>query len=222
MQSASEVEEASTVQEKDSSPSKDRLQALEEEVKRMRQEKEMGSVDSALQQVRTLALRSTTPNGVLLSSMESLYDTAVRASHEDQELYKTALRACRENDTKGDLHGLITKLIGTDSAKKAQTAIEAWSKTMRKMGKDKEQEKAKGKMDTTVGTMPRSMGPQSYGQGQGQGFLYYPRARGRGYSRGGYNRPPRACFICKSLQHMVANCPQNPSAEFAVVKTESK
>ncbi|XP_064626844.1 uncharacterized protein LOC135487250 isoform X2 [Lineus longissimus] len=70
-----------------------RLKLLEGEVKRIRQTQEGTSVQTALSQVRTLALRTTTPNGVLLASLESLYDTAVASDHTDKELYKMALKS---------------------------------------------------------------------------------------------------------------------------------
>ena len=47
-------------------------------------------------------------------------------------------KACRENSLSGKLHGLIIKLVGTEAAKKAQTAIEGWRKAEKKAAKDKE------------------------------------------------------------------------------------
>ena len=106
----------------------DRFHLLEGEIKRLKQAQEGTNVQMALTQVRTLALRSSTPNGVLLASLESLHDTAVAADHHDKELFKMALKASRDNDSSGSLHGLVTRLLSTESAKKAQTAVDAWKK----------------------------------------------------------------------------------------------
>ena len=174
-------------------------------------------MQSALSQVRTLALRTTTPNQVLLASVEHLYDLASASSHKDTEIYKMALKACRENEGAGRLHSLVTKLLGTDAAKKTQTAIDQWHKVAKK---EKEGEKKKEDQGSSYPVMPGQSVPSypvmpgqsvpSYPVMPGPSPWFYPYQRpSRGRGRGGRPMGPRTCFICKSTDHMVSGCPHN-------------
>ena len=105
------------------------------ELKRIRQTQGDGTVKTALAQVRTLSLRQSTSNAILLASVENLYDVAEAIGHEDKDLYKLTLKACRENENGGPLQGLIIKLLGDDTAKRTQAAIDTWKKDSKKRGK---------------------------------------------------------------------------------------
>ena len=137
--------DASPTQSHDASPA--RLAIVEEELKRLREEKHQSTVAQILQQVRTLARRPTTSNDVLIASLENLYDEANLTGHEDTELFKTTLQACRTNFTEGQLHGLITKLIGTEAAKKAQAAIDQWRRAEAKSVKTPATSEATSKVE---------------------------------------------------------------------------
>ena len=201
------------------------FEELQEEVKKMKSDQEQFKYDSVefhLQQVRTLALRPSTPNEVMLATVETLYDTANALKHPDTDTYKIALKACRENVNSGKLHGLVTKLLGTDAAKKAQSAIEAWKKAERK--KEKQEGKDKDTPSTNVNnTAANSMNnvpnqmqgfgqappPWWFGNFGATGYQSFQRPsfyRGRG--RGGRTNN-RQCFICRSSDHMVSSCPYN-------------
>jgi hypothetical protein len=142
-----------------------------------------------------------------------------------------ALKACRENDKGGKLHCLVTKLLGTESAKKVQTAIDSWRKTMKKEQKGEKADKAKAK-DTEredYRSQYYQFQPPQFQPPQFQPPWYRsprPSFRPRGF-RGGrrpWNQFPRfpaarpfACFLCNSLDHFVKDCPQHNSQK---VKTE--
>ena len=98
----------------------------------MKQTQEKANVQLALSQVRTLAIRSSSTNSVLIAALESLYDATTISNHAQKDTYKFALKACRENESSGPLHGLIIRLLGTDEAKKTQVALEAWKKSQKK------------------------------------------------------------------------------------------
>ena len=104
------------------------IEELEEQFLQLKQQQEKGHVDALLAQVRTLAMRPHTDNDLLIATLENLYDVANLLSHPNTETYEVALKACRENSSSGKLHGLIIKLVGTEAAKKAQTAILGWRK----------------------------------------------------------------------------------------------
>jgi len=209
-----------------------RIKILEDKLKTLEQEHGGGSVKSALEQVRTLAGRLSTPNGVLISAMEQLFDAATRVDHPDIDIYKSALRACRENDSVGPLHGLITKLLGKECERKTQSAVDSWLTNIKKWEKEKHVD------EPAVPPMP--VVPQPWGSSQPQfpgpnwpqlqnfpgppvwysGFSYQG-ARGRGRGRG--MRGPgqsRVCFLCKSPDHFVANCPANQLAKKATDPTK--
>ena len=150
----------------------------------------------ALAQVRTLALRSTSSNQVLLAALETLYDVATNTSHDEADTYKMALKACRDQEELGPLHGLVTKLLGTEMAKKTQTAVDSWKKAMNKKTAKKEDMQ-------TQSPAPASWSNQyvgSFGGGRG---------RGRGFRNPNRPTAPRACFICRSVEHLLQNCPYN-------------
>ena len=67
------------------------------------------SVEFHLQQVRPLALHPSTPNKVMLATIETLYDTANALKHPDTDTYKIALKAYRENVNSGKIYGLVIK-----------------------------------------------------------------------------------------------------------------
>jgi hypothetical protein len=191
-------------------PELTRIQTIESEMKRLRQEQEGGSVKSALSQVRTLALRSSTPNGVLLAALEQLHDIAVVADHPDKDAYKMAMKACRDNDGSGQLHGLVTRLLGTDSAKKAQTAVDSWKKYLKKAEKEKQDKdresvkddkKQKGK-ETNLFDQVIPLLFQSFLPSRGRG-------RGRPFQRSGQSSV-RTCYVCRSSDHLMSGCPLNP------------
>jgi hypothetical protein len=115
------------------------------------------------------------------------------------------------------------KLLGTESAKKAQTAIDSWKKTMKKEQKGEKADKDKAKAKDTEREDYRSQ----YYQFQPPWYQSpRPSFRPRGF-RGGrrlWNQFPRfpaarpfACFLCNSLDHFVKDCPQHNSQK---VKTE--
>ena len=190
----------------------DRMETLEREIKKLKKSSDAGNVDLALAQVRMLAGRSSTSNEVLIAAMEALHDAASFCDHTDKDLFKMAVRACRENDHGGPLHGLIIKLIGTDTAKKAQTAVDAWKKVQKKCNKKNEHS---NKAASEVGNTPTSlMNSQSQflsnlvTQFAGR-FSHRPyqfRGRGRGFRRPSpsANRP---CFLCQSTDHWASTCP---------------
>ena len=92
----------------------DRIEMLEGELERMKQTQEKANVQLALSQVRTLATRSSSTNSVLIAALESLYDATTISNHAQKDTYKFALKACRENESSGPLHGLIIRLLGTE------------------------------------------------------------------------------------------------------------
>lgn len=181
----------------------DRMDTLEGEIKKLKQDQEKGNVQMALAQVRTLALRQSTSNAFLLAAVENLYDTAVNANNEEKDMYKMTLKACRENDKAGPLHGLIIKLVGNDTAKKAQVAIDSWKKALKKADKELKEEKKK---EDLVSPYFQYAAPRLTPQ-YGQAFNYSWRGRGRP-NRGGF-RGARTCFLCRSPDHIVATCPFN-------------
>jgi hypothetical protein len=195
-----------------------RIDELEKSLKRLKDDHERGSVESALKQVRTLALRQSTDNGVLIAAMENLYDTASRADHEDLEVFKIALKMCRENDKSGPLQTLVTRLVGTDQARKAQSAVDTWRKAKKKEEKEKkdiEKEKDKDKEKKFDQAMQGGYGYGSY-QNNRRGF------RGRRNFRFGsrVNSNYRNCFLCNSPDHFARFCPQNLSNTSMVPKVE--
>ena len=97
-------------------PSDNTLDTLEQEVKRLREKGSQVAVETALGQVRALALRSTTPNAALVAALETLSDSAIVHNHKDTEHFKMVLKACRDNEGEGPLQTLITKLLGTEAA----------------------------------------------------------------------------------------------------------
>jgi hypothetical protein len=201
-----------------------RLQTLESELKRLRQDHDGGSVTTALAQVRTLALRVSTSNGVLVAALETLYDAAVLADHVEKDHYKMALKACRENDAGGPLHALITRLVGTDSARKAQIAVDSWKKTMKKAEKENEKgaddkdDKEKGKKTGADTSMWSQFAPLLF-----QGFSGMQRGRGRGrYLNRMPPQAPRACYLCRSTDHFMAACPLNVNAQAGKVDHAGK
>ena len=179
-----------------------------------------------LHQVRNLAKRPATSNDVLLAAIETLYDSANMASHPDVETYKMTLHACREHSQEVPLQGLVIKLLGTDAAKKAPTAIDQWKKVNKTKSSKSESAEKKTEGAATVSTSKpdaNQMNPNNIPPwlafGLGNPFHYpgfsgysafpggYPgrNMRGRGRGRG----TGRHCFLCRSTDHMLAACPYN-------------
>jgi len=100
----------------------DRMEAIENELKRLKDSSSLSTVEASLGQVRALALRSSTSNSVLIAALENLSDCAAVNGHPDADTYKMVLKACRDSEDIGPLHGLINKLIGSDIAKKITTS----------------------------------------------------------------------------------------------------
>ena len=119
----------------------------------MKETQEIGTVEAVLSQVRTLALCTNT---VLIAAMETLSDTAWRVDHKDKGHFKMSLKACREQESEGDLHSLIIKLLGSDVAKKVNTSIEAWKKALKKSEarSDKKAKQNAGHDQWPTGPMP--------------------------------------------------------------------
>ena len=57
-----------------------------------------------------------------------------RVSHPQADNYKLSLKACRDLEYEDELRSLVIKLVGSDVAKKVNTAIEGWKKVQRKWG----------------------------------------------------------------------------------------
>lgn len=192
----------------------DRLDELEKEMKKMRKERECGSVQSALAEVRSLALKKTVDHDVLLARFENLVDVANHANDEDAEFYKIAYKSIK--DSSGDIKSLITRLVGTATAKKVTTAVDQWKKAN------------KGKPDTTESPSSPSSSP-SVGPGQSwppvfasplvQSPSNFP--PGWGFGPMGWSSPPRfprrgggrpggrpRCFNCGDESHYIRNCPK--------------
>ena len=200
-------------------PSDSRLDSLEVEIKRLREQGSQNAVETALGQVRALALRSTTPNATLVAALEHLSDTAIVHGHSDCEHYKMVLKACRDNEGEGPLQTLITKLLGTEAAKKVATGLESWRKAVAKS-------KPTGGDKTTPVNNPQPLmqhpaypsTPPPFWMSQNPWLSFPPygmfpnphRGRGRGRGRGAYNpsskQNPRLCFNCKSPDHIVSEC----------------
>lgn len=202
------------------------LTSLQEEVKRLKEEKSGSTVDSALAQVRNLAAKSEGVTGaVLMSAFEHLADTATLAGHEDAEFYRSGVKECKEFVGKSNLRLLVTRLIGTTAAKKVATSVDAWRKSNGKndqptssgastTGSAAAQSQDVGASNQVManmmamapwammfgGQMPGSAGGQ-YGGRQNRRF-----GRGRG-DYGGSSRGPRRCYKCNSTDHMIAACP---------------
>ena len=157
-------------------------------------------------------MRPHTDNDLLIAALENLYDVANLCSHPNTETYKVALKACRENSSSGKLHGLIIKLVGTEAAKKAQTAIEGWRKSEKKAAKDKEAPSSeKPATASNVNAPFQAQNPWLFGMPQ-FGSPWNPfsmRSQTRGRGRGGRQYTSRQCFICRSPEHMVSACPHN-------------
>jgi len=199
---------------KSSTSATDRLSEVENELKKLKESHSAGGVEYALKQVRNLALRSSTDNGVLLAAMESLHDAAVITNHADAPIYKMTLKSCRENDDTGyPLHTLITKMIGDEASKKAQAAIDAWQKSARKAKQMKEE--AKGKKNSSTdenGDRPSTSTWFPSFASRGRGSRQYAGRGRRGAASG--------CFICKSPEHFMRNCPFNSFGGPSVGKKE--
>jgi len=189
-----------------------RLEVVESELKRMKDESSATSVQMHLNQVRTLARRPTSTNDGLLAAVEALYDVANATGHKQTESYKTALQACRENCSGGRLHSLVTKLLGTEAAQKAQTAIDAWKKAESKAAKTEAHE------SPSSGSKQEAAPRLDSGFPNFPGFPWFPWGpppfsgrpfRGRGRGRGAGPPSGRQCFICKSPDHVLNECPFN-------------
>ena len=191
-------------------PTLQRLMLLEAELAEMRASQGQGTVQNALAQVRVLALRASTSNTVLIAAMETLADAAQRVNDKQAEHFKMSLKACRENEKEGRLHSLITKLIGSEEAKKVNSSLDAWKKGITKAEKTEKEKKGDGQ--------PPELMAQIMGMMMGQ---FHPgmgmRGRGRGRGRGAYSRQPtyqypqgqRLCYSCQSPDHISRNCPRN-------------
>ena len=101
-------------------------------MKKMKKDVGQVSVDTALAQVRTMALRSTTPNEVLLAAMETLSDAAQRIGHKEADHYKLSLKMLKEYEHWGPLNSLVIKLVGSDVAKKVNACVDTWKKALTK------------------------------------------------------------------------------------------
>ncbi len=198
----------------------DRLSLLEAELKELKAAQGQETVDQALSQVRVLALRSTTSNAVLLAGMETLSDTAYKVGHKHAEHYKMCLKACKEHEGDGKLQGLVTKLVGSEEAKKVNASLDAWRKALRKEDKKDKEKKGQDKdvdkfptvpdwiqplmWSTMMGGASQAAGPWVSGRGCG-------RYRGRGFlhNRGRYGYADQGkCYACQSTEHRVKDCPK--------------
>ena len=79
------------------------MDALEQELKKLKEAGGHNTTEAALGQVRALALRSTTTNTVLVASLENLADTAAANNHPEAANYKMVLRVCRDSEDLGPL-----------------------------------------------------------------------------------------------------------------------
>ena len=167
-------------------------------------------MEAALSQVRALALRTTTDNAVLVAALEALADTAAAHNHADADQYKLVLKACRDSEALGPLHGLINKLIGTEMAKKIATSLEGWKKALKKEGpqansNNQQQQASSGSRTGSQGFMP----PGPFGPYGGPPPHWPPFGNFRGRGRGRPQGPrPRTCYYCKSPDHLLMECPQ--------------
>ena len=162
-------------------------------------------MEACLSQVRALALRAATPNGILLAALESLSDSAAAHGHEEAETYRMVLKACKECEGDGPVHGLINKLIGSELAKKISTSMEGWRKTLRKEERKAPRSQAHQPQHSQPGLFPH-VGHNFYPPTPPPAWMSF-RGRPRGgRPRGGPSRP-RACYLCKSTDHILADCP---------------
>ena len=177
---------------------------MEDEIKRLKENSGAASVETALGQVRALALRASTHNSALVAALETLADIASANNHKEQDHFKMILKAARENEYVGPLHTLITKLLGTDVAKKVSSGLETWRKSVLKEGGLAGNQHHWG-----------YPGPGAYGGPPPPWFMGPMAGRGRGArGRGRHSGPPKpkACFNCKALDHFAIHCPKAPQA----------
>ena len=186
----------------------DRIAALEEQYRELRQQTGSASVSTALNQVRALALRQTTPNSVMIAALETLYDAAMANGDEEGETYKLVLKVSRENENSGPLQGLVTKLLGTASAKAVTSGVEAWRRSLPSKPSSWESQH--------FGSPPpwaqHWLGAPQQGQYSGPPHGYFaapPRGRGRGSRGRGQSNGPRKCYGCQATDHLLSQCPNN-------------
>ena len=195
------------------------IESLQDEVKKLREEtKTPQSTEAALAQVRNLAAKSDGVDGaVLLSAMEGLADAATVEGHGEAEFYRSAAKECRAYEKRAGLRLLVTRLVGTNAAKKVATSVDAWRKAS---GASKEKEEKDKDLATAAsvplaGMMPFPgmhmypyFPPMSSFMGSRGSF-----SRGRGGNmggRGGFKK--RGCFLCGSHAHLMRDCTESHEA----------
>lgn len=165
-------------------------------------------MEASLGQVRALALRTATNNVNLVAALETLADAATANAHPDAEHYKMVLKACREHEAMGPLNTLVTRLLGTEVAKKVATGLETWKKSVAKASNATNPQS--GHQGTQASNMPYYPGFMPGPPPMWSGFPpSYGSFRGRGRGRGRGSRSIKQCFVCRSPEHFASDCPKN-------------
>lgn len=187
-----------------------RFEAIDAQLKRLREEKDAGSVTSALAEVRTLALRKTVDREVLIARFEHLVDMATNSQHDEADYYKLCMKAIR--DAPGEIRSLVTRLIGTDKAKKVAALVDKHTKSAAKAAVQKDEPQAQAQMSPGWGPGPWGGAPCPPGPAPWSmpwGPTPWGRSGPRFGRRGGMGpRPTLKCHICGDGSHLMRSCPR--------------